>query len=208
MFCIEATDAEAVNECLDLFFRIIREKTRATLAMKKVLAANLLVQAYSFLCELEGPVRSDEIQTIFETDNNIKIATCEEDIRASVDGYISGVLDYLRTVRFQKNEAMISRAIGYVKTNYMRNIGTADAAKYVGLDPDYFGNIFHRHAGTTFLRFLAGFRVSIAQDMLRSPDTKIADISGRCGFTDPKYFARVFKSVIGETPSEYRRRLL
>lgn len=46
-----------------------------------------------------------------------------------------------------------------------------------------------------------------AKLLLCSPD-KIADIAYSVGFRDPKYFSRLFKALFGESPVEYRGRII
>ncbi len=49
------------------------------------------------------------------------------------------------------------------------------------------------------------FRVNQAQSFLKSNDKSITDVAFDAGFGSSQYFARVFKSLVGMTPSEYRR---
>ena len=43
-----------------------------------------------------------------------------------------------------------------------------------------------------------------AQEMLQKSSYSVSEIAYRLGYNDPKYFARVYKKVIGKTPSETR----
>lgn len=47
-------------------------------------------------------------------------------------------------------------------------------------------------------------RVSQARLLLQNTDVPIAEIARQCGFDDPSYFIRLFKSVTGITPSALR----
>ena len=40
--------------------------------------------------------------------------------------------------------------------------------------------------------------------MMENPRINVKDISVACGYSDSNYFARVFKRITGQTPSEYR----
>ena len=39
---------------------------------------------------------------------------------------------------------------------------------------------------------------------MADPRINIKDIGTACGYSDSNYFARVFKRITGQTPSEYR----
>ena len=45
-----------------------------------------------------------------------------------------------------------------------------------------------------------------AKEFLISTSIPISDISYICGFSDPNYFTRKFKQIIGEIPSDIRKR--
>lgn len=60
--------------------------------------------------------------------------------------------------------------------------------------------------GTCFRIELRRARLSIAKEMLKDPEVDIEEIAERLGFVQPSSFARAFRSWLGETPSEYRKR--
>lgn len=49
------------------------------------------------------------------------------------------------------------------------------------------------------------FRVRRSQLSLKNSDKSITDVAFEAGFGSSQYFARVFKGLVGMTPSEYRR---
>jgi AraC-like DNA-binding protein len=52
-----------------------------------------------------------------------------------------------------------------------------------------------------FIRFI---RLSKAKTLLLNPERSIISIAFDCGFSDPGYFARVFKQNFGLRPQEWR----
>lgn len=52
--------------------------------------------------------------------------------------------------------------------------------------------------------FLQAARIKHASQLLRTTDMAAKEVAYSCGFTDPKYFAKCFKSSTGQTPTEYR----
>jgi DNA-binding response OmpR family regulator/two-component sensor histidine kinase len=53
-------------------------------------------------------------------------------------------------------------------------------------------------------KFIRVVRLNRAKELLTDPALSIATISMECGYTDPAYFARVFKQDTGLTPQEWR----
>jgi len=43
-----------------------------------------------------------------------------------------------------------------------------------------------------------------AQQLLQDSQIKVYEAASAVGYTDPKYFAKVFKQHTGKTPQEYR----
>ena len=55
-----------------------------------------------------------------------------------------------------------------------------------------------------FSAYLNDFRIGKAKAMMVDPRLNVKDIDIACGYSDSNYFARVFKRITGQTPSEYR----
>jgi transcriptional regulator GlxA family with amidase domain len=47
-------------------------------------------------------------------------------------------------------------------------------------------------------------RIKRACQLLRQTEKTVSEVAYACGFTDPKYFSRIFKQSIGQAPTEYR----
>ncbi|HTR40259.1 MAG TPA: AraC family transcriptional regulator [Pseudomonadales bacterium] len=60
--------------------------------------------------------------------------------------------------------------------------------------------------GDTPSRLLNRFRVRLSQQPLRSGHRTITEIAFNSGFSSSQYFSRIFKNIIGITPSQYRQR--
>ena len=65
---------------------------------------------------------------------------------------------------------------------------------------------FRKDFGTTFKDYLLNKRLAEAKYLLETTDKKIPQISLAVGYSDPKFFTKVFKSHTGLTPSQYRKK--
>ena len=70
----------------------------------------------------------------------------------------------------------------------------------------HFIRTFRATFGETPNRYLQRRRVERAMFLLRSTQRSVTDICMDVGFASLGTFSRVFKDVVGEPPSEYRRR--
>ena len=73
-----------------------------------------------------------------------------------------------------------------------------------GLSEAYFRRLFREVYDCSAVDFVSQLRVDRAKSLLESTDNTITEIAVRCGFSDDKYFFRVFKERTGRTPREYR----
>ena len=58
--------------------------------------------------------------------------------------------------------------------------------------------------GQTPANFLREARIKRAGQLLASTAAPVADIAYKCGFTEPKYFSKIFRASTGMSPSDYR----
>ncbi len=92
----------------------------------------------------------------------------------------------------------------YVAEHCTEPIQASDIGKVVDLHPDYAAALFRKSFGMTLSQFLAENRVSHAQYLLATTDTKILDVALQCGYQSVSRFNAVFKTLCGCTPREYR----
>lgn len=103
-----------------------------------------------------------------------------------------------------KHVDLLSRAISYIRANYMHKITLEDVAGHVMLSPSYLSKLFREELGMTFNSFLTSVRIERSRMLLLSDQLTIAQIAEYSGFFDQSYFNKVFKRVTGLTPKKYR----
>ena len=67
---------------------------------------------------------------------------------------------------------------------------------------------FKKHYGITLVEYVKKCKISYACGLLRKTNLGILDISNRLGFSSLSHFNHLFKEMMGETPSGYRRNFL
>jgi AraC-like DNA-binding protein len=80
-----------------------------------------------------------------------------------------------------------------------------DAALAFNLNKFYFIRFFRKHTGYSFHSYLIKTRVDFACQYLIKSKMTITDIAFRSGFNSLQTFNRVFKSITGFKPRDYRR---
>ncbi len=103
------------------------------------------------------------------------------------------------------DNVIILKVINFIRDNYHKDITLSEAAELVGVTPEYLSKLFNQKINVNFVVFIRNLRISIAKRMILSGKYRIQEVAEQVGFKDPKYFNKVFKSVCGISPSEYKK---
>ena len=109
------------------------------------------------------------------------------------------------TVSLQNDNVFIRKVIEYISENLKENLTLSDIADDLNYEYHYFSSIFHKCFSMNFKNFINIFRFEKACKMLTENKKDITEICNECGFGSIRNFNRVFKSLSGLTPTEYRK---
>src|SRR4051812_27981193 len=90
--------------------------------------------------------------------------------------------------------------------SYAEPLDIPSLARIAYVSEAHFIRTFRATFGETPNRYLQRRRVERAMFLLRSTDRSVTDICMAVGFSSLGTFSRVFRDIVGETPSVYRRR--
>jgi len=79
---------------------------------------------------------------------------------------------------------------------------SAVAAEF-GVSVSHMSRTFKQQTGQTFEQYVITQRIDFAKRLLRDPLHNVSEVAVRSGFSDPSYFARVFRKQVGCSPREY-----
>ncbi|MBD0384098.1 response regulator transcription factor [Paenibacillus sedimenti] len=92
----------------------------------------------------------------------------------------------------------------YVNENYCNDISIPDISKRFNVNANYISQLFKKELGTTFTEYMAKLRIDYACQLLTTTDLPMNEIAEKAGYNDYFYFSRIFKRMMGNTPSSYR----
>lgn len=93
----------------------------------------------------------------------------------------------------------------YIEQNFRRKLLLEEIAERENLSLTYLSHFFKAALGETFHEYLNQKRFEYACHLLATTDRKILDISLSSGFSDVRYFNRIFQNQFGCTPRDYRQ---
>lgn len=99
----------------------------------------------------------------------------------------------------------VKRTISMIQEFYESGITLDEIAAKLDITPEYLSVQFHREVGETFSSYMKHYRMDKAKELLIGTQMKLYEIAGRVGYSDAKYFSRVFRECTGQLPAEYRK---
>lgn len=71
----------------------------------------------------------------------------------------------------------------------------------------HLSKVFHHQVGERIIEQINRLRLQSAIEALRSTQLSVKEIASACGYSDPNYFARVFRQETGRSPQQFREDL-
>ena len=99
----------------------------------------------------------------------------------------------------------VKRAKSMIMEYYQTGINLEEIAAKLNLTPEYLGMQFHKEIGVKFSTYIKEYRIAKAKELLIGSELKICEVAEKVGYSDAKYFSRVFREIAGQLPLEYRR---
>lgn len=117
----------------------------------------------------------------------------------------SAVYHYVFTV-YELTFKTLAPAVYYLEQNYKKNVTVDELSKLCYLSPSRFFYLFKQQTGTSPIVYKNKIACQrSAQDLLNDKTKPIAEIAKEHGFSSVVYFERVFKKIMGKSPSVYRK---
>ena len=103
---------------------------------------------------------------------------------------------------------VISKARAYIHDHQTEEISLGQVAKAVNMSSYYFCKMFKKVTGINFTDYVARVRIEKSKNLLLNPNLRVSEIAFEVGFQSLTHFNRVFKKILGQSPTEYRAQLL
>ncbi len=184
---------------------------------------------YQYICVILPPSFTEHREAIFEThirDEEIgvlmgKMLTAYEGNEPHKDLVYKGcaylLLAYLHekytdklirnTQEYLSQKKGLNRVIQYLHDNFTQDVSLDQMAEMLYVSKYHFCHLFKEETGKTLKEYVNDLRINRAVDLLSSTDMSMTGIADVCGFNDSNYFSRVFRQVMGVSPSAFKRDL-
>ena len=103
---------------------------------------------------------------------------------------------------------VITRAKDYICEHQSEKLSLGQVARAVNMSAFYFCKMFKKITGVNFTDYLSRVRIEKAKNLLLNPNLRVSEIAFEVGFQSLTHFNRVFKKLLGQSPTDYRAQLL
>lgn len=103
-----------------------------------------------------------------------------------------------------ERQAELDTIHNYMREHLDERVSLEQLADLAGLSPAHFATRYRAQTGTSPIQHFLHLKVERACQMLDTSGLSFADISRRLGYDDAYYFSRLFKKVMGQSPTDYR----
>jgi AraC family transcriptional regulator len=99
----------------------------------------------------------------------------------------------------------LRRTIAHVDACLTSTIRVSDLAEITRLSKSHFSRAFRVSVGESVLSYIIRRRIERSQELMLTTDEPLSQIGLACGLCDQAHFSRLFRRVVGSSPSAWRR---
>jgi len=121
--------------------------------------------------------------------------------------HLASLSEQLIVQEDQAEPPSVARARVYIAENHASDLHLTEVAKAVNMSAFYFCKTFKKATGLTFSEYLARLRIEKVRNLLLNPHKRVSEAAYEAGFQSLSQFNRVFRRIVGESPTAYRDRL-
>ena len=102
---------------------------------------------------------------------------------------------------------VIKKARDYIQEHQGEKLSLGQVARAVNMSTFYFCKTFKKITGINFTDYLSRVRIEKSKNLLLNPNLRVSEIAFEVGFQSLTHFNRVFKKILGQSPTDYRAQL-
>lgn len=97
----------------------------------------------------------------------------------------------------------LRKALSELDRHFAEPVQLGEIAEAAGVSASYLSRLFAEQMGCSFSEYHTRLRMEKAEKLLSQKTLSIKETSQACGYSDPNYFAKIFKKQTGMSPSMY-----
>jgi AraC-like DNA-binding protein/ligand-binding sensor protein len=122
--------------------------------------------------------------------------------------HLSLAAEQIATQQTHAEPPMVERARQVIEERSGEALTLTEIAGLVHASTFHFCKTFKHATGMTFTQYLSMVRIAKAKKLLANPQARISEVAFEAGFASLTHFNRMFRRLVGQSPTDFRRRVL
>jgi two-component system response regulator YesN len=202
---IDIADENTIKKFLDEIFKKVY-----VLNLKRFEVIKIFNNIYTLL-QVNLQFMDDWVEDLygynFIFENSLNMYFELNDMKYFLKDFYVKIVEKSHKYRNRRDLKLIGIVKDYIEKNYNENLTLNKIAEITYLNPNYFCEFFKEETSQTFIDYLTNVRIKKAKELLKDVRVKVYEVSDIVGYNDSAYFCRVFKKIVGVTPSQFREKL-
>lgn len=124
---------------------------------------------------------------------------------------IDMITEYSKICFLQREKSglkgIVNKALFFIEINLEKNIKVVDVANYCNVSVEHLSRVFKEEMKINLKKYINNEKIKFSIIFLKDRNYKISDIAIKLDFSSTELYVKNFKSIIGISPSEYRKSL-
>jgi len=109
----------------------------------------------------------------------------------------------LKTVQYSKHQYNYKKACAFIAANYTKPITLLTVADALRISPSYLSRLISKNGNDSFSDMINALRIKEAKKQIKQ-GIPFKEVSHNVGYTSQSYFTKIFRKLVGMSPSEYK----
>lgn len=125
----------------------------------------------------------------------------------AMKAFVDYVLDCLKSDSYDEYEQrnQMEQIEKYIQEHLEADIHRHDIAEHIHLNVDYMGRLFKKNKGISLKEYIIEQKMYMARNLLKTTMLPVSFVASRVGYSNFSYFSRIYKKVIGVSPTDERK---
>lgn len=204
IFRLESGMTDKVEELLADFFDITLKNSGYTLYQIKVYCFSLSDEVRYIISKYVEQINLHSTSSSMHNilDNMFSL----EELKQYYLQYYSNIADIFKSQHIYDSDDVIDKIKTYIDRHYYDDLTVEFVSSLFYMNRSYISHLFKEKTGETFVYYLNYVRLNKAVELLTTTNKKMYQIAKNLGYSNVKYFFRVFKKYYKMTPEQYRKK--
>lgn len=115
------------------------------------------------------------------------------------------IIEIVTKQQEQREKKPVREIKKIIQERYRESLDLDYLSRELELSTTYVSRLIKKELGESFSQYVNSVRLEAAKKLLSTTNDSASSIALEVGYSDEKYFHRIFKKAVGLTPNEYRR---